>query len=203
MALSKIDVANMLTGATPVANGGTGISSGTSGQFLKFTGSTTLASAADNAGITEFDQWRFTTDQTGLNYLTSNLERVDTYGNGQLGTGMSESSGIFTFPSTGIYRISFHVYFYLNGDDRLMETKIKTTTNNSDYNFLSDGVSFIQQTGGALTYANSHNEGIFDVTDTSTHKCAFRVNVANSSTGISGDSNISGTYVTFIRLGDT
>ena len=50
MALSKIDVANMLTGATPVANGGTGLSSGTSGQFLKFTGSTTLASAAVSAG---------------------------------------------------------------------------------------------------------------------------------------------------------
>ena len=48
MALSKIDVANMLTGATPVANGGTGLSSGTTNQFLKFTGSTTLASAADN-----------------------------------------------------------------------------------------------------------------------------------------------------------
>jgi len=46
MALSKIDVANMLTGATPVANGGTGLTSGTSGQILKFTGSTTLASAA-------------------------------------------------------------------------------------------------------------------------------------------------------------
>ena len=51
MALNKIDVANMLTGATPVANGGTGLSSGTTNQFLKFTGSTTLASAADNAGI--------------------------------------------------------------------------------------------------------------------------------------------------------
>ena len=50
MALSKIDVANMLTGATPVANGGTGLTSGTTNQFLKFTGSTTLASAADNAG---------------------------------------------------------------------------------------------------------------------------------------------------------
>tara|TARA_R100001480_G_scaffold71742_1_gene82883 strand:+ start:1651 stop:2226 length:576 start_codon:yes stop_codon:yes gene_type:complete len=45
MALSKIDVANMVTGATPVANGGTGLTSGTSGQFLKFTGSTTLAGA--------------------------------------------------------------------------------------------------------------------------------------------------------------
>ena len=50
MALSKIDVANMLTGSTPVANGGTGLSSGTTNQFLKFTGSTTLASAADNEG---------------------------------------------------------------------------------------------------------------------------------------------------------
>ena len=50
MALSKIDVANMLTGATPVANGGTGLTSGTSGQFLKFTGSTTLASNAVSAG---------------------------------------------------------------------------------------------------------------------------------------------------------
>ena len=28
MALSKIDVANMLTGATPVANGGTALTSG-------------------------------------------------------------------------------------------------------------------------------------------------------------------------------
>ena len=50
MALSKIDVANMVTGATPVANGGTGLTSGTTNQFLKFTGSTTLASATDNAG---------------------------------------------------------------------------------------------------------------------------------------------------------
>ena len=50
MALSKIDIENMITGEVNVANGGTGLSSGTSGQFLKFTGSTTLASSADNAG---------------------------------------------------------------------------------------------------------------------------------------------------------
>jgi hypothetical protein len=163
-----------------------------------------VTSAKSTANITVADLWRVTSGFTNsADPISSNWERADTYGFGQLGTGMTQSSGIFTFPSTGIYRISFHVYFYLNGDDRLMETKIKTTTNNSDYNFLSDGVSFIQQTGGALTYANSHNEGIFDVTDTSTHKCAFRVNVSNSSTQISGDSNISGTYVTFIRLGDT
>ena len=50
MALSKIDVENMVAGEVNVANGGTGLSSGTTNQFLKFTGSTTLASAADNEG---------------------------------------------------------------------------------------------------------------------------------------------------------
>ena len=50
MALSKIDIENMVAGEVNVANGGTGLSSGTTDQFLKFTGSTTLASAADNAG---------------------------------------------------------------------------------------------------------------------------------------------------------
>jgi len=35
MALSKIDVANMLTGTTPVANGGTGASSFTKGKVLR------------------------------------------------------------------------------------------------------------------------------------------------------------------------
>ena len=69
MALSKIDIANMVTGATPVANGGTGLTSGTSGQFLKFTGSTTLASAADNAGkvlqvVTETSTSRTSTNST-------------------------------------------------------------------------------------------------------------------------------------------
>jgi len=63
MALSKIDVANMLTGSTPVANGGTGLTSGTTNQFLKFTGSTTLASAADNEGkILQVVGGTFTTD---------------------------------------------------------------------------------------------------------------------------------------------
>ena len=63
MALSKIDVANMLTGATPVANGGTGLTSGTTNQFLKFTGSTTLASADDNKGkINQVIHATFSTD---------------------------------------------------------------------------------------------------------------------------------------------
>ncbi len=58
MAFATIDVTKGITGTIatanlptiPVTKGGTGLTSGTTDQFLKFTGSTTLASAADNAG---------------------------------------------------------------------------------------------------------------------------------------------------------
>jgi hypothetical protein len=45
-----INLATNVTGTLGVANGGTGLTSGTTDQFLKFTGTTTIASAADNAG---------------------------------------------------------------------------------------------------------------------------------------------------------
>ena len=51
MAFATIDVTKGITGTIPVANGGTGLASGTTGQFLKFTGSTTLASSADNGKV--------------------------------------------------------------------------------------------------------------------------------------------------------
>ena len=59
MAFATIDLTKGITGSIPTANlptipvtkGGTNLTSGTTDQFLKFTGTTTLASAADNAGI--------------------------------------------------------------------------------------------------------------------------------------------------------
>ena len=50
MAFATIDVTKGITGTIPVANGGTGLASGTTDQFLKFTGTTTLASSAVDAG---------------------------------------------------------------------------------------------------------------------------------------------------------
>ena len=58
MAFATIDMTKGITGVTPTANlptipvtkGGTNLTSGTTDQFLKFTGTTTIASAVDNAG---------------------------------------------------------------------------------------------------------------------------------------------------------
>ena len=46
----SINLATNTTGTLAVGNGGTGLTSGTSGQFLKFTGSTTVASSAVDTG---------------------------------------------------------------------------------------------------------------------------------------------------------
>ena len=50
MALTRLSGANAITGIVPVANGGTGLASGTTNHFLKFTVSTTISSAGDYAG---------------------------------------------------------------------------------------------------------------------------------------------------------
>jgi len=46
----SIDLSSKVTGTLPVPNGGLGIASGTTGQFLKFTGTETLASATAGGG---------------------------------------------------------------------------------------------------------------------------------------------------------
>ena len=59
-----INLATNTTGTLGVANGGTGLTSGTANQFLKFTGSTTLASAADNGKIGQIVSANKTSGQT-------------------------------------------------------------------------------------------------------------------------------------------
>ena len=202
MALSKIDIENMITGEVNVANGGTGLSSGTSGQFLKFTGSTTLASTAVTEGITEADQWRVTSDFTPAGTVTANWERNDTNFD-KLGTGMSESSGVFTFPSTGIWEVTWDVTLKHNGSSRELQTRIQMTTNNSSYSNIAENGSFVQQTDSNTTYAHGNANAIVDISDTTNRKVKFYFNNTGSVGNVDGSSGENKTWATFTRLGDT
>jgi hypothetical protein len=156
------------------------------------------------SGLGMADQWRLTTSFSGDATLSSNLERVDTYGFGQLGTGMTESSGAFTFPSTGIYYISFSVT-QKNGDNvtkRFNGSKILTTTDNSTYNPATEVYQGIPALSSDF-YGNMTSNFIFDVTDTSTHKVKFSINAFDSAVATEGDTNTNLTFMTFLRLGDT
>ena len=83
------------------------------------------------------DHWRLSADvdpdDSSSYYVTTNWERVDSDGGAgnYFGTGMTESSGEFTFPKTGIYHI--HVSGALNGSPNTANVYISTTTDGSSY----------------------------------------------------------------------
>ena len=198
----SINLATNTTGTLGVANGGTGLASGTSGQFLKFTGSTTLASAA--SGINMADQWRLNSSFTGsASPITSNLERVDTAGQGTIGSAMTVSSGIFTFPSTGIYLVRFTAGMYIhNNSDRTTGFAIEATTNNSSYTEVAMGSMNMFNSSDNTTSVGSC-ETYIDVTDTANVKVRFMTFPQRSTTAMNASSTSNKFTFTFIRLGDT
>jgi hypothetical protein len=155
-------------------------------------------------GITMADQWRITADlTTSSSDLTSNFERNDSTGFGYIGSGMSESSGIFTFPSTGIYLVEFNVLAYgsSSGDIRYGGGQIYVTTDNSSYTKVVEQWNGNNQHGSPY-YFSSNMKTFVDVTDTSNVKVKFNV-AASASVVFDGSTSSNRTHVTFIRLGDT
>ena len=167
----------------------------------KLTGNLPAISGASltGVGITVARQFRLTTGFTGnANPITSNWEEVDTDGYGGLGT-VNQSSGIFSFGSTGIYLVEFRALHQFDQADAYTNVFIETTTNNSTYNNAS--ISNIGLNSGYHHFATCSH--VFDVTDVSTHKVRVGIFDANAGNGTKGDSNNNQTTVTFIRLGDT
>ena len=162
------------------------------------------ASKLSGVGLKNADSWRLTTSFSSGSVLSSNLERVDTHGSTTLplGTGMTESSGVFTFPQTGIYLINFQITMEVtNVDDPYMALNVST-----------DGGSSWNQ--GTITYPNGNrhssstkNTGsasyLLDVISTSDIKVQFQVynSTSNSTTMAATDKTWTG--FSFVRVGDT
>jgi len=161
--------------------------------------------AASGGGITEADLWRTTSNGNGDLDPVVNWERADTNGAGKLGTGMTESSGVFTFPSTGLWFVKFEASFFRNGSSRWNLFDMHWSTNSGGaWALTATGNAFIIQTDGGNTYNSASCNQILDVTDVGVQRVKFKVEYAVSTNSyLLGDSNQNQTHVTFIRLGDT
>ena len=154
-------------------------------------------------GITEVDQWHLTSAKTDNSDITANLARVTQSGFGRLGTGMSESSGIFTFPSTGIWRVEFcGAWQVAAGDNASVETYL--TLNNSSYASIAHaGVSNKAASGTAAGVDNGYVASLIDVTDVSNVKVKFTTVSMATDTQLNGGDGPLQTNIIFTRLGDT
>jgi len=150
------------------------------------------------------DMWRMTADFDAPSEgatISSNLERVDDPSYGGIGTGMTQSSGIFTFPSTGIYLVMLKAEFNPVTADGACLVNIQVTQDNSAYDIVARAIA-----GDATSSSVIHGACAFatvDVTDVSNVKVKFTAGSMGSGRDILGSTTITYTGFYFMRLGDT
>ena len=160
------------------------------------------ATLATTNGITVADQWRLTANITNTTGdITTNLERIDNTISGIIGSGVTESSGIFSFPSTGIWYINVSASqtstnvgdnnFYLKGTDDNFSTEFDLIRLDGD-----------NSNGSSANWVSSGNT-IIDVTDTANIKVKMYINQTTTGALLMGSTDLNRTTITFIRLGDT
>ena len=179
---------------------------GSAGQVIKSAGSGSPAAWGDaGGGIDTAYQWRVTADASGNQVPITSWEKVDTYGGGGYGdTDMTESSGIFTFPSTGFWLIGFQMHGDCDNHSQNVIARIDITTDNSSYQHASRVAQGIYDYNNSYpSHAALYCEHIFDVTNVSTHKVRFTFGAGQGGERVRGSGTYTYTGVTFIRLGDT
>tara|TARA_R100001460_G_scaffold13722_1_gene30940 strand:+ start:723 stop:1283 length:561 start_codon:yes stop_codon:yes gene_type:complete len=173
---------------------GTTLTLGASGDTVTLPSGVT---ASGFGGITVAQQYFLSADQNNSSDFdfTSNL----TADSASIGASLTESSGIFSFPSTGIYQVI--AYMHSRNSDSAQDANLKIffTTDNSSYNEVAQG-------GHRFSVA-SKNYGFYcqsfvDITNTSLCKIKFGVTAVGGTMTTRGGTD-GHTKFTFIRLGDT
>jgi hypothetical protein len=166
-------------------------------------GTITVNSQPFKNGITMADGWRLTANtNTGTAAVVStNWERMDTNEFSQIGTGLTESSGVFTFPTTGIYWIHYVGRLTLNGNDTSANFILETTNDNSTWS--NGGYATGGNGSGTNAGGSASGNNIFDVQDTSNYKIRFSTGSFGTATNLNGITSDNRTHFIVIRLGDT
>ena len=154
------------------------------------------------SGITVADQWRISADDAvdaSETDLDSNWEQVDTTGLSTIGSSMTQSSGVFTFPSTGIYHVTFCIWYYGSTGADYAKCTIKHDNGSGSLTTMADGKGNL----GSAEYTTGTANVLFDCQNTSTDKVVFFGGGGVNVNVIQGSTSQNRTYATFIRLGDT
>jgi len=160
------------------------------------TGAITSAKLASGVGvIAEADQWRLITDVSADTSPVTAWERVDTAGQEKLGTGMTLSSGLFTYPSTGLWLVTYTAC--------VLEGSAIDSLIQFDFYFNSTRLAqILLNTPFASAFTTGTNSSLVNVTNVS-HTSYFALSNIQNSQVLRSSSEENLTCASFIRLGDS
>jgi len=164
---------------------------GTSAMTIASDGKVTMANT------TEIDMWRLTSNQTSNATITS-WARPTYTGYSKAGTGMTHNSGIFTFPSTGVWQISFSFRTNLVSTDTSAGCIIDLSTD-TGANFTEIAGAFENRNSNA----SCQTQALINCTNTSTFQVRFRATGLDTNSNISSHTSRADTNIIFYRITDS
>lgn len=128
---------------------------------------------------------------------------ITSQANAKAGSAMTVSSGQFTFPQTGLYRVVFNMMAQTgsSAQDNYIVVQMRLSTDSgNNFTIIKHLIS-----GGAANMASgNHGDMLVNITNTSTHKVDFRTSSISSGSFILGNSASTHAHstATFERLTD-
>ena len=164
---------------------------------IHFGDNTSIASGSGLGGLEEADQWRITSNFTINNsdtQMNANWERVDSNFE-KIGTGMSQSSGVFTFPSTGKWWCRINIVGYENELIQQAQVEMRFSTDSGSnykttmtttyftafHNEAGNDQSLTYETGRDLAQSTSFKTLINEVGNDNDQSCSGFLHLFNPS----------------------
>ena len=149
-------------------------------------------------------QWRLRVITTvSSSYVTlADWEICDSLGSSSVGSSMSldTSSGVWTFPSTGIYHLNCQAGFQdSNNNQNFLTLAYNITTNNSSYTRVTESYGSFRAPG----YENISAQYLLDVTDTSNVKFTITGQDQHGTGRVFGSTTLNYTTLTIMKLAET
>ena len=181
-------------------------------QNIKHTNNTTAMSVGTDGNVNfpvsfQIQQWQLLSNQGSNDTVLTDWgeSTISSQANAKAGSAMTVSSGQFTFPQTGLYRVVFNMMAQTGGSagqDNYINVRMRLSTDSgSNFTILKELVS-----GGAVNMASgNHGDILVNITNTSTHKVDFITASISSGSVILGSAASSFSYssATFQRLGNS
>jgi len=154
-----------------------------------------------SSGLEAAQQFRLTTTVSADTTPLTAYEVPDTSNQGNLGSLVSVSSGVFSFSETGFYEVEFTGYFYKPNTSGYSNANLQSTVDDGS-NWTTIAHIGHEAPSGYTAEFNS-NRVIVDITDVSQQKIRVSYDLGSGTVQLRGDTDKNATNIVFKKLGDT